>query len=559
MRITREDATNTVQVLNRVLAPGGVGNAVSLDGTNDFVALPDNVHDTENAGSFSAWVKFDDLTGTNGVYSAIFTVGSADNFLLTCFVGNDNYPTAALRRRIGIGTTRTSSYYYVYGTSTSFTEGQWYHITATSNGSTWKLYVDGAEESLTVFLGGNIGHWFNDVATGTTKYRIGYSPGGTQPLDGTVDEIAIWDRAISSAEVTTLYNGGDGYYIVDTEAPGNSGLLNLYHADEGTGTTLTDETGSNNGTLTNGATWAAGIVPLSASMKEVCVLESKDGAGSGEEGITTVGDSLGRLVLNGATTRFQYSGVEQFSIDSTGSLVFPDDYKVYFDDAKALALSTDGTDWTMEGGNLSLDQDGSGNGSINGIYLGDYVSSGKFISTEANKDTYKGIRFETGMTVGDGSSIAFLVVSGVMEMKRYDIDCSVDFRITVDNEYITWGAGDDSGITYNGTNMLLNPKLVGSGYLNIQGQTLVDDKIMFTQTDGNEYIDSLADGYMDYGATTQHRFNNHIVPATDDSYYLGEIGTPFKAYKGVILKDTTDGKHYKIEVISGTVTATALD
>ena len=32
------------------------------------------------------------------------------------------------------------------------------------------------------------------------------------------------------------------------------------------------------------------------------------------------------------------------------------------------------------------------------------------------------------------------------------------------------------------------------------------DKIKFTQTDGNEYLDSLNTGYMDYGATTGHRF-----------------------------------------------------
>ena len=36
----------------------------------------------------------------------------------------------------------------------------------------------------------------------------------------------------------------------------------------------------------------------------------------------------------------------------------------------------------------------------------------------------------------------------------------------------------------------------------------IGDKIAFTQTDGNEYIDSLNDGYMDYGATTGHRFNS---------------------------------------------------
>lgn len=44
----------------------------------------------------------------------------------------------------------------------------------------------------------------------------------------------------------------------------------------------------------------------------------------------------------------------------------------------------------------------------------------------------------------------------------------------------------------------------------ITPQVLFLDKVLFTQTDGNEYIDSLADGYMDYGATTAHRFNNKV-------------------------------------------------
>lgn len=39
------------------------------------------------------------------------------------------------------------------------------------------------------------------------------------------------------------------------------------------------------------------------------------------------------------------------------------------------------------------------------------------------------------------------------------------------------------------------------------------DKVEFTQTDGNEAIDSLADGYMDYLATTLHRFNNPLTIA----------------------------------------------
>lgn len=46
--------------------------------------------------------------------------------------------------------------------------------------------------------------------------------------------------------------------------------------------------------------------------------------------------------------------------------------------------------------------------------------------------------------------------------------------------------------------------------LRLNASILVTDKLAFTQTDLNEYIDSLADGYMDYGATTAHRFNTSV-------------------------------------------------
>ena len=46
-----------------------------------------------------------------------------------------------------------------------------------------------------------------------------------------------------------------------------------------------------------------------------------------------------------------------------------------------------------------------------------------------------------------------------------------------------------------------------------------------------------------------------IWPLTDDTYYLGknDDDTPF-AWKGLILKDTTDGNYYRIEVTNGVVT-----
>jgi len=91
-----------------------------------------------------------------------------------------------------------------------------------------------------------------------------------------------------------------------------------------------------------------------------------------------------------------------------------------------------------------------------------------------------------------------------------------------DNNKLLFGAGKDASIYYDGTNLVVNPKEVGAGYLKVDGQILATDKVMFTQTDGNEYIDSLADGYMDYGATTAHRFLADVKLTADNrKLYFG--------------------------------------
>jgi hypothetical protein len=50
-----------------------------------------------------------------------------------------------------------------------------------------------------------------------------------------------------------------------------------------------------------------------------------------------------------------------------------------------------------------------------------------------------------------------------------------------------------------------------------------------------------------------------IYPAADNSYYLGKNSSISpKAFKGLILKDTTNSNYYRIEIISGTITATLI-
>ena len=82
------------------------------------------------------------------------------------------------------------------------------------------------------------------------------------------------------------------------------------------------------------------------------------------------------------------------------------------------------------------------------------------------------------------------------------------------------------------------------------GQILVSGKLVI-QTLNSQPIALISASTVD--------ITGDIYPETDNTYYLGrnDDDSP-KAFKGVILKDTTNGKYYRIEVINGTVTATDL-
>jgi hypothetical protein len=112
-----------------------------------------------------------------------------------------------------------------------------------------KLYVNGGQE----------GTWSNGTNSSVNKFSIGQEYDGTGStatdfFDGKIDEVAIWNVALSTSDVTSLYNSGNGL-----KASANSGnydnsgdLVGYWKFNEGTGSTLTDNTSnSNNGTLTN--------------------------------------------------------------------------------------------------------------------------------------------------------------------------------------------------------------------------------------------------------------------------------------------------------------------
>jgi hypothetical protein len=73
-----------------------------------------------------------------------------------------------------------------------------------------------------------------------------------------------------------------------------------------------------------------------------------------------------------------------------------------------------------------------------------------------------------------------------------DGEAGVDYSLTFDGE------------TNNGTLIWMEDE----NYFRFTNKILLEDKLSFTQTDENEYIDSLADGYLDIRATTATRIGD---------------------------------------------------
>ncbi|WP_218931926.1 LamG-like jellyroll fold domain-containing protein [Adhaeretor mobilis] len=96
---------------------------------------------------------------------------------------------------------------------------QWYHLAATYDGTTMRVYVDGAQVgSQTHSPGGAI-----DAAP-TRAIALGDSPAGARPLDGVLDDVRVYERTLSGADIAALASPSATTYYVRTDGSNsNSG------------------------------------------------------------------------------------------------------------------------------------------------------------------------------------------------------------------------------------------------------------------------------------------------------------------------------------------------
>jgi hypothetical protein len=207
--------------LGNILTKGGAvlkfpnDFSFNFDGSNDYLEI-DAKLPALTTKSISCWVYFDTfaITGTypNTVWS--FTTSSG---------GNEGHLRIQTDGKLGLYVAATK---YV-NANTACSLNTWHHvlITQESTGSVYsKIYLDGTD----VTAGTNT---FNFTSTSTGIFTLGQEYDGATPsdfFDGLIDEVAIWDTALSASDVAKIASKPVDFSKASTYATDRTSNLKLW-------------------------------------------------------------------------------------------------------------------------------------------------------------------------------------------------------------------------------------------------------------------------------------------------------------------------------------------
>ena len=175
---------------------GVVNKAYNFDGVNDWIEISDNnLLDLNNELTLSAWINTNSIFITQRIIDKS-TTGISDSW---CFdlgvmgVGD--------LRLIAAGTVFNQAMSQAYIVESNI----WTHVLTTYNGTTVKFYVNG----VMVYSISQTG----STPSNNNSVRIGVnSLYNDEWFDGELDDIGMWNRALSECEVADLYNSQLGSF-----------------------------------------------------------------------------------------------------------------------------------------------------------------------------------------------------------------------------------------------------------------------------------------------------------------------------------------------------------
>jgi hypothetical protein len=181
--------TNDGAVNGAILINDRFGNnnaAYSFNGSNSYISMltMNNIPMGNSARTLSVWMNPSSISNLWTLTAIGYGSPSTNNAFM-----------------FGLGNNIISVQGWVsdYSSPLTYTVGQWMHAVCTYDGTNIKIYVDGA------LIGSGTNTLWN--TTGTEFYFGARPSQGNSFFPGQLDDIGIWNRALTPQEITDLYNG----------------------------------------------------------------------------------------------------------------------------------------------------------------------------------------------------------------------------------------------------------------------------------------------------------------------------------------------------------------
>jgi hypothetical protein len=168
---------------------GKFGKALQFDGINDLVSVPDaNSLDLTGGMTLEAWVY---PTGSMSGWDSILMKEYSTGLIYALYAnGDSNVPYIFI--------SNNSTEHGIGGTS-SLPINKWTHVAATFDGSNLRLYINGTQVRVLAFSG-------NIQTSARGMYIGGSSVWSNEGFAGIIDEVRIYNRALSASEISTDMN-----------------------------------------------------------------------------------------------------------------------------------------------------------------------------------------------------------------------------------------------------------------------------------------------------------------------------------------------------------------
>lgn len=161
------------------------GQGINFDGVNDYASIPSNSSTSVTVFTISALVYIP--VSVQSGWRAIYEHGRFTSSWYGIFKSGS-----------------VNKFHFRWGQSNSFDFNSlilpdtWYHVVCAYDGSSAKMYLDGVlDEQINASSG--------LVAT-DTEVRIGQNMTGGESFKGYVDDLRLYNQALTQTEITNLYN-----------------------------------------------------------------------------------------------------------------------------------------------------------------------------------------------------------------------------------------------------------------------------------------------------------------------------------------------------------------